>query len=84
MKLVKTVAIGLSIVLLSGCYQRTDAFDIRAAKQFCKEQNSDVKYINAWIDGDETVRCTNGKSSRLNKYLDEYKNKLISDINKGE
>lgn len=32
MRSVKTVAMGLSIVLLSGCYQITDAFDIKLAE----------------------------------------------------
>lgn len=72
------------LLSLSGCYQIADAFDIKLAEQYCKEQNSNVRTIGVWFDGKEIVTCTNGEYKSLTKYIDEHKNKLIDNINKGE
>lgn len=81
MKSVKTVAIGLSIMLLSGCYQTVDNLEIKAGEAYCKSQNSSLQKIDKGL-GQTHVKCTNGKFDYLDEHLIQYKNRLIDNMNK--
>jgi len=82
MKSIKTVAIGLSIMLLSSCGQTADNLEIKAGEAYCKSQNSSLQKIDKTFDGKTFVKCTNGKFDYLTEHLIQYKNKLIANTDK--
>ena len=62
----KLITVVLTTLLLSGClWQTTDLFDIKAAEQICKDNNSKVNKIFSHFDNEIEVMCTNQKTYNI-------------------
>ena len=52
-----------SVLLLAGCEQRVDLWEIRAAASTCGQLNSSIEYLLV-SHGKGVVRCSDGKLYR--------------------
>ena len=60
----KSVLICVSVVLLSGCYQSVNQYDISRAIRICGDVESVIE-IHAIFNGDEHVLCKTGRAQSM-------------------
>lgn len=55
----------LICVILAGCWQSVNTYDIVDAIKVCAEKDTTIVEISAMYDGKEFVTCSNGRKFEL-------------------